>query len=54
MDAEIRCAVAEAEARESVTQEMEERMKLMEKMYSERLRQEVSLRPASACVAFKT
>ena len=41
MDAEIRCAVVEAETRESVMQEMEERMKLMERMHTQRMREEM-------------
>ncbi|KAF9511662.1 hypothetical protein BS47DRAFT_1394912 [Hydnum rufescens UP504] len=40
-DAEIRCALIEAETRESVMQEMEERMRLMERMHTQRLRREV-------------
>ncbi|KAF8343056.1 P-loop containing nucleoside triphosphate hydrolase protein [Cantharellus anzutake] len=40
-EAEIRCAMVEAETRESVMQEMEERMQLMERKYAARLRREI-------------
>lgn len=38
----MRCALIEAETREEVMREMEERMKMMEEMYSRRLMSEVS------------
>lgn len=37
----MRCAIIEAETREEVMLEMEERMRAMEKMYTRRLMQEV-------------
>ena len=42
-EAEMRCAVIEAETREEVMHEMEERMRSIEQMYSRRLMTEVSL-----------
>jgi hypothetical protein len=39
----MRCAVIEAETREEVMREMEERMRKMEQMYTRRLRNEVCL-----------
>ena len=41
-ESEMRNAIVEAETREEVMQEMEERMRSMEKMYTRRLAQEVS------------
>lgn len=38
----MRCALIEAETREEVMREMEERMRTMEQMYSRRLMSEVS------------
>lgn len=38
----MRCAIIEADTREEVMQEMEERMQNMEKMYTRRLMKEVS------------
>lgn len=40
-EAEMRSALVEAETREEVMREMEERMRKMEEMYSRRLRSEV-------------
>lgn len=40
-DAEMRCAIIEAETREEVMLEMEERMRTMEEKYSRRLMSEV-------------
>lgn len=40
-DAEMRCAIIEAETREEVMREMEERMRTMEEKYSRRLMSEV-------------
>jgi kinesin family protein 20 len=40
-EAEMRCAIIEAETREEVMREMEERMRIMERMYSKRLMDEV-------------
>ncbi|KAI0963139.1 hypothetical protein AcW1_000304 [Taiwanofungus camphoratus] len=40
-EAEVRCAIVEATTREEVMEEMEERMRSMEKMYKRRLVQEV-------------
>jgi kinesin family protein 20 len=40
----MRCALIEAETREEVLREMEERMRKMEEMYSRRLMSEVKLR----------
>lgn len=37
----MRCAIIEAETREEVMREMEERMRSMERMYSKRLMDEV-------------
>jgi len=37
----MRCALIEAETREEVMREMEERMRIMEAMYSRRLMNEV-------------
>ena len=37
----MRCAIIEAETREEVIQEMEERMQQMEKMYNRRLMKQV-------------
>jgi hypothetical protein len=37
----MRCAIIEAETREEVMREMEERMRNMEKMYTRRLMNEV-------------
>lgn len=42
-EAEMRCVVIEAETREEVMHEMEERMRSVEQMYSRRLMAEVSL-----------
>jgi hypothetical protein len=42
-EAEMRCAVIEAETREEVMHEMEERMRSIEQMYSRRLMAEVGL-----------
>lgn len=39
----MRCAISEAETREEVMEEMEERMRNMEKMYLERIAQEVEM-----------
>jgi kinesin family protein 20 len=39
----MRCALIEAETREEVMREMEERMRVMEAMYSRRLMNEVYL-----------
>jgi hypothetical protein len=41
-ESEMRCAIIEAETREEVMREMEERMRNMEGMYSRRLMTEVS------------
>ena len=41
-ESEMRCAIVEAETREEVMQEMEERMRNMEKIYTRRLAREVS------------
>jgi len=41
-EAEMRCALTEAETREEVMREMEERMRIMEEKYSRRLMSEVS------------
>ena len=38
----MRCAIIEVETREEVMQEMEERMRTMENMYTRRLMKEVS------------
>lgn len=43
----MRCALIEAETREEVMREMEERMRVMEAMYSRRLMNEVFLRNSS-------
>lgn len=43
----MRCAIVEATTREEVMEEMEERMRSMEKMYKRRLVQEVCLVPGS-------
>lgn len=40
-EAEMRCALIEAETREEVMREMEERMRIMEEKYSRRLMSEV-------------
>ncbi|KAH7927415.1 kinesin-domain-containing protein [Leucogyrophana mollusca] len=40
-EAELRCAIVEAETREEVMKEMEDRMRVMEKMYARRLMSEV-------------
>lgn len=40
-ESEMRCALIEAETREEVMREMEERMRMMEEMYSRRLMSEV-------------
>jgi len=40
-EAEMRCAVVEADTREEVMEEMEERMRSMEKMFKRRLIREV-------------
>lgn len=50
IDAEIRCAVVEAETRESVMQEMEERMKEMERLHAQRLDREVVFPPRNPVV----
>lgn len=42
-EAEMRCAITEAEAREEVMEEMEERMRNMEKMYLKRITDEVEM-----------
>jgi kinesin family member 20 len=39
----MRCAIIEAETREEVMREMEERMRSMEKLYERRLMNEVML-----------
>ena len=39
----MRCAITEAETREEVMEEMEERMRNMEKMYLERIADEVEM-----------
>jgi len=39
----MRCALIEAETREEVMREMEDRMRTMEAMYSRRLMREVSV-----------
>ena len=39
----MRCAIIEADTREEVMREMEDRMRAMEQMYSRRLMNEVSL-----------
>lgn len=44
-EAEMRCALVEAETREEVMREMEERMAKMEEIYSRRLKSEVSFHP---------
>ena len=38
----MRCAIIEADTREEVMREMEDRMRAMEQMYSRRLMKEVS------------
>ena len=43
-DSQLRCALIEAETREEVMIEMEERMQSMEDMFTKRLMREVSLR----------
>ena len=48
----MQCAVIEAETREEVMEEMEERMRSMEKMYTRRLAQEVSRLMSSFPVRF--
>jgi hypothetical protein len=40
-ESEMRCAIIEAETREEVMREMEERMRTVEEMYTRRLRNEV-------------
>lgn len=42
-DARMRCAITEAETREEVMEEMEERMRNMEKMYLKRITNEVEM-----------
>ncbi|KAF9650694.1 kinesin-domain-containing protein [Thelephora ganbajun] len=42
-EAEMRCAITEAETREEVMEEMEERMRNMEKMYLKRITDEVKM-----------
>ena len=44
-ESEMRCAIIEAETREEVIQEMEERMQQMEKMYTRRLMKQVRFCP---------
>jgi kinesin family protein 20 len=39
----MRCAITEAETREEVMEEMEERMRNMEKMYQKRIMDEVEM-----------
>jgi len=46
-ESEMRCALIEAETREEVMREMEERMRIMEAMYSRRLMNEVFLRKST-------
>lgn len=46
-ESEMRCAIIEAEAREEVIEEMEERMRQMESMYTRRLMKQV--RPPFHC-----
>lgn len=42
-ESEMHCAIIEAETREEVIQEMEERMQQMEKMYNRRLMKQVCI-----------
>lgn len=49
-ESEMRCALIEAETREEVMREMEERMRVMETMYSRRLMNEVFLRNSSTSI----
>lgn len=42
-EAEMRCAITEAETREEVLQEMEEKMRDMEKMYHKRIAVETEM-----------
>jgi kinesin family protein 20 len=42
-ESEMRCAIIEAETREEVMKEMEERMQSVEKMYARRLMNEVNI-----------
>ncbi|KAJ8703034.1 hypothetical protein PTI98_001692 [Pleurotus ostreatus] len=44
-ECELKCAVIEAETREEVMKEMEERMRTMEKMYARRIMNEVCVSP---------
>jgi hypothetical protein len=44
-EAEMRCVIVEAETREDVMKEMEERMREIEKTYSQRLMSEVKFGP---------
>jgi len=49
-ESEMRCALIEAETREEVMREMEERMRVMETMYSRRLMNEVRLGNSSITI----
>jgi kinesin family protein 20 len=53
-ESEMRCAIIEAETREEVMKEMEERMRSVEKMYARRLMNEVIFCLCVQCVWSKT